>query len=51
LSAKDFGQPDNFFRMGTPPVMVDIEHRIWLTSMLYAKARLIKSSEKGVRSG
>ena len=24
LSAKDFTQPDNFFRMGTPPVMVDI---------------------------
>jgi len=24
LSAKDFAEPDNFFRMGTPPVMVDI---------------------------
>jgi uncharacterized nucleotidyltransferase DUF6036 len=28
LSAKDFAQPDNFFRMGTPPVMVDIMPRI-----------------------
>src|SRR6266403_1433828 len=24
LSAKDFAEPDNFFRMGTPPVMVGI---------------------------
>ena len=24
LSAKDFTEPDSFFRMGTPPVMVDI---------------------------
>jgi hypothetical protein len=24
LSAQDFAEPDNFFRMGTPPVMVDI---------------------------
>ena len=24
LSSKDFAEPDNFFRMGTPPVMVDI---------------------------
>ena len=28
LSAKDFGEPDNFFRMGTPPVMVDIMPKI-----------------------
>jgi hypothetical protein len=28
LSAKDFAEPDNFFRMGTPPVMVDILPRI-----------------------
>jgi len=28
LSAKDFTEPDNFFRMGTPPVMVDILPRI-----------------------
>ena len=28
LSAKDFTEPDNFFRMGTPPVMVDIMPRI-----------------------
>src|ERR1700689_3090318 len=28
LSAKDFAEPDNFFRMGTPPVMVDILSRI-----------------------
>ena len=28
LSAKDFAQPDNFFRMGTPPVMVDIMPKI-----------------------
>lgn len=28
LSAKDFVEPDNFFRMGTPPVMVDIMPRI-----------------------
>jgi hypothetical protein len=24
MSPKDFAEPDNFFRMGTPPVMVDI---------------------------
>ncbi len=24
LSARDFSEPGNFFRMGTPPVMVDI---------------------------
>ncbi len=24
LTAKDFTEPDNFFRMGTPPVMVDL---------------------------
>jgi len=28
LSAKDFMEPENFFRMGTPPVMVDIMPRI-----------------------
>jgi hypothetical protein len=28
LSAKDFTAPDNFFRMGTPPVMVDIMPKI-----------------------
>jgi hypothetical protein len=28
LSAKDFIEPDNFFRMGTPPVMVDIMPKI-----------------------
>jgi hypothetical protein len=28
LSAKDFTEPDNFFRMGTPPVMVDIMPKI-----------------------
>ena len=28
LSAADFREPDNFFRMGTPPVMVDIMPRI-----------------------
>jgi hypothetical protein len=28
LSAEDFAQPDNFFRMGTPPVMVDIMPKI-----------------------
>jgi hypothetical protein len=28
LSAKDFAEPDNFFRMGTPPVMVDILPKI-----------------------
>jgi hypothetical protein len=28
LSAKDFAEPDNFFRMGTPPVMIDIMPRI-----------------------
>jgi hypothetical protein len=28
LSAKDFTEPDSFFRMGTPPVMVDIMPRI-----------------------
>jgi hypothetical protein len=28
MSAKDFTEPDNFFRMGTPPVMVDIMPRI-----------------------
>jgi len=28
LSAKDFMDPGNFFRMGTPPVMVDIMPRI-----------------------
>jgi hypothetical protein len=28
LSAQDFAQPDNFFRMGTPPVMVDIMPKI-----------------------
>ncbi len=28
LSAKDFVEPDNFFRMGTPPVMVDIMPKI-----------------------
>lgn len=28
MSAKDFAQPDNFFRMGTPPVMVDIMPKI-----------------------
>ncbi len=28
LSAKDFAEPDNFFRMGTPPVMVDIMPKI-----------------------
>ena len=27
LSAKDFMDPGNFFRMGTPPVMVDIQVR------------------------
>lgn len=27
-SAKDFAEPDNFFRMGTPPVMVDIMPKI-----------------------
>ena len=28
LSPKDFAEPDNFFRMGTPPVMVDIMPKI-----------------------
>ena len=28
LSAMDFTEPDNFFRMGTPPVMVDIMPKI-----------------------
>ncbi|HET6628683.1 MAG TPA: DUF6036 family nucleotidyltransferase [Woeseiaceae bacterium] len=28
LVAKDFTEPENFFRMGTPPVMVDIMPRI-----------------------
>src|SRR5450432_1799134 len=28
LSAKDFAEPDNYFRMGTPPVMVDIMPKI-----------------------
>jgi hypothetical protein len=28
LSAKNFAEPDNFFRMGTPPVMVDIIPKI-----------------------
>jgi hypothetical protein len=28
LSAKDFAEPDNFFRMGTPPVMVAIMPKI-----------------------
>jgi hypothetical protein len=28
LRAKDFAEPDNFFRMGTPPVMVDIMAKI-----------------------
>ena len=28
LSTKDFTEPDNFFRMGTPPVMVDIMPKI-----------------------
>jgi hypothetical protein len=28
LSAKDFAEPDSFFRMGTPPVMVDIMPKI-----------------------
>jgi hypothetical protein len=28
LSAMDFTEPDNFFRMGTPPVMVDIIPKI-----------------------
>jgi hypothetical protein len=28
LSAKDFAEPDNFFRMGTPPIMVDIMPKI-----------------------
>ncbi len=28
LAAKDFTEPDSFFRMGTPPVMVDILSRI-----------------------
>lgn len=28
LSAKDFADPEGFFRMGTPPVMVDIMSRI-----------------------
>ncbi len=28
LSAEDFIEPDNFFRMGTPPVMVDIMPKI-----------------------
>jgi hypothetical protein len=28
LSAKDFAEPDNLFRMGTPPVMVDIMPKI-----------------------
>jgi hypothetical protein len=56
LSAKDFAEPDNFFRMGAPPVMVDImpkisgvgfeaEHRIGSTSMLCAKAIRAKKSK------
>jgi hypothetical protein len=28
LSAKDFAEPDNFLRMGTPPVMIDIMPKI-----------------------
>jgi hypothetical protein len=28
MSAQDFAEPDNFFRMGTPPVMVDIMPKI-----------------------
>ena len=28
LSAKDFAEPDKFFRMGSPPVMVDITPKI-----------------------
>jgi hypothetical protein len=28
LHAQDFAEPDNFFRMGTPPVMVDIMPKI-----------------------
>jgi hypothetical protein len=28
LTARDFTEPDNFFRMGTPPVMVDIMPKI-----------------------
>lgn len=28
LSAKDFTEPDNFFRLGSPPVMVDLMPRI-----------------------
>jgi len=41
LSAKDFTEPDNFFRMGTPPVMVDTrqaERRTWPTLMLCVTA-------------
>jgi hypothetical protein len=28
FNAKDFTEPDNFFRMGTPPVVVDIMPKI-----------------------
>lgn len=28
LNSKDFTEPDNFFRMGSPPVMVDLLPRI-----------------------
>ncbi len=28
MSAKDFTKPDNFFRMGTPPLMVGIMPKI-----------------------
>ena len=28
LNVKDFAEPDNFFPMGTPPVMIDIMPKI-----------------------
>src|ERR1700674_405257 len=28
LSAKDFAEPDNFFRMGTPPVMIEVAAKL-----------------------
>ncbi len=64
LSAKDFAEPDNFFRMGTPPVMVDIMPKIsgveakrsnssnvpFLPSRAL-ETSLIKSRKKGARIG
>lgn len=49
LSAKDFSEPDSFFRMGTPPAMVDILPKISGVDFAAAWARRVNGAiEEGL---